>query len=77
MTITVTVVDTNDNSPVFTAGDAAVTPNEEQQTIGVTYGATDADANDKHSILYQAVKIVHSAFTVNTAIRCSNIHEMP
>ena len=65
MTITATVVDTNDNSPVFTAGDAAtVTPNEEQQTIA-TYGATDADANT--NIVYSISGGQDSAlFTVNT-----------
>ncbi len=53
MTITATVVDTNDNSPVFTAGETATaTPNEEQTTIA-TYGATDADAGA--SIVYSQV----------------------
>ena len=66
MTITATVVDTNDNSPVFTAGDAATaTPNEEQTTIA-TYGATDADAGA--SIVYSITTGQDSGlFTINDA----------
>ncbi len=66
LTITATVVDTNDNSPVFTAGDAATaTPNEEQTTIA-TYGATDADAGA--SIVYSITGGQdRDLFTINDA----------
>ena len=66
MTITATVVDTNDNAPEFTAGGAATaTPNEEQTTIA-TYGATDADAGT--TIVYSiSGGQDQGLFTVNSA----------